>query len=424
MLNRSPLNVFEERGNSDRSIGKHERRESKQILDHFARRTVDNFPFGDKRDKSDDEDKHIDDRREIEHGKHTELEEGKDMGIVYNESDTIDKLTQAAKNRKYGEHQRRENRHQHIVAGKRALEDTFEELSAVFAEYLIEALGPTETLIPGLFEGFRLLVVNDRTFAVTDFFALNRHIYRKFDIFGKKVIFPTVVLFNDLAADTESGTRNSTGSTEFHSRVIEIFCFTQEPKRIACGYPVGAVVFGVTVTRQRFISAVEVLVHFLDEVFIDKVIGVEDDICIAIILFGKKLFEKEVERIALTDEFFIISFKNRRTVFSADTCRVVGAVIGDKENLDKLGGIILKLNTFKKITDNVFFVTGRNDNTEFIQLIAFYRFRFIFSEKHPENIQKLIKITNDERCSENYITNKEYLLYIHDETSRRFLKFF
>ena len=55
-------------------------------------------------------------------------------------------------------------------------ENALEKLSAVFAEHLIEALRPTETLSPRLSEGFGLFIVNYRAAAVAYLNATNRHI--------------------------------------------------------------------------------------------------------------------------------------------------------------------------------------------------------------------------------------------------------
>lgn len=417
MLDWGPFNLLEERCDCDRRIRKHKYREREEVFYHLFRRTVDYVPFGDDRYEADDKYQHINDHTEIENRQHTEIEEVEEHGVINENGDTVDKFTDTAKKRKYREHKCRENRHQHIVASKRATEDTFEERSTVFTEDLIEALRPTQTLVPRLFEGYGLFVINDRAAAVTDGFALDRHINRKFDIFGKKMVFPTVVFLDDFTAYTEAGTRNRTRGAEAHSCVVKVFRFTKEPERITCGYPVCAVVFGVTIACERFISPIEVCVHLFDEVFINKVIGVEDHICIAIIFFRKKLFEKEVERIALTDKFFIISFKNDRAVLSADFGSVIRAVIGNQENLYEFARIILTVDTFEKVSDNVFFVTGTDYNTEFVEFITLYGLRLIFSEENPENIEELIEITDYKRTGKNYITQCKYILNIHGETS-------
>jgi hypothetical protein len=316
------------------------------------------------------------------------------------------------KNRKDSKRQSGKNRHKHIIAGKFAAKHTLKELSAVFTEYLIEALRPTETLDPRLLEGFGLFVVNYRAGAVTDLFALNRHIDRKFDILGQKMVLPAVITLDYLTAYTEAGTRDSAGRTEAHSRVIKIFRFTEEPKRITRGNPVSTVVFGVTVARKSDISAIEINVHFLDEVFVNEVIGIEDDICITIVALRQKLLKEEIESISFTDKFLIITFNDRGTVLSSDIGGIIGTVIGNKEYLDKLLGIILAVNTFEKITDNVFLVTGADYDTEFILFFGLNRHRAVFSEENPEYIQKLIQITENENRSKYDITYRKYQLYI------------
>ena len=67
--------AFEERRNRDRCIGQHKEREGEKVFNHLILRAVDNLPFGDKSDKANDEDKHINYRTEIEQRYHTELQE-------------------------------------------------------------------------------------------------------------------------------------------------------------------------------------------------------------------------------------------------------------------------------------------------------------------------------------------------------------
>ena len=73
--------------------------------------------------------------------------------------------------------------------------------------------------------------------------------------------------------------------------MVEIFCLAQEPKRITCGYPVCTVVFRVTVTCKSFITAIEVNIHFFNEILINKIIGIENYVSIAIVFFGKKFLK-------------------------------------------------------------------------------------------------------------------------------------
>ena len=66
------------------------------------------------------------------------------------------------------------NRHQHIKAAKRQLENrTLDQLEAVLAQYLIEAFRPAHPLPPRLAEGDRLLIIKHRAGTIPDFLALN-----------------------------------------------------------------------------------------------------------------------------------------------------------------------------------------------------------------------------------------------------------
>ncbi len=85
--------------------------------------------------------------------------------------------------------------------------------TAILRIHLIEALGPPQTLIPGLLEGDRLLVVEDSGVAVADPLTLEGTVCRELNILGEQMIGPAAVLLYHFRRDQESGARNGTVGT-------------------------------------------------------------------------------------------------------------------------------------------------------------------------------------------------------------------
>ena len=124
------------------------------------------------------------------------------------------------------------------------------------------------------------------------------------------MVAPAAVLFDQLAADAKPRPGNGAGCTEPHSCIVKIFRFAQEPKRITGGYPVCTVILGIAIAGERLVAAVEIDVHFLEEVFIDKVVGIEYNVSIAIVLFGEKDLEQIIKRISFADKICIVALDN------------------------------------------------------------------------------------------------------------------
>lgn len=68
----------------------------------------------------------------------------------------------------------RSQRHHHIIALEAVmLHNALRQSFSIAAKYLIEALTPAKSLIPGLPEMNRLLIIQDCIFTVSDYTSLN-----------------------------------------------------------------------------------------------------------------------------------------------------------------------------------------------------------------------------------------------------------
>lgn len=182
--------------------------------------------------------------------------------------------------------------------GKAALK----QRKTVLEVHLVEALGPTQTLIPGLLEGDRLLVVEDCGFAVADALALEGAVGRELDVLGEQVVGPAAVLMHDLGRNQKTGAGDGTVGADEHPGEVQESGLAHEPQAVAGTDPVVGEVLGVAVAGQRLIVAgIEHFVHLIDKVGVDDVVGIKDEEAIVAALadVGLQLMEQVAQSIAL-----------------------------------------------------------------------------------------------------------------------------
>ena len=68
------------------------------------------------------------------------------------------------------------------------------------------------------------------------------------------MVIPAAALADDLTGNQKAGAGNRTARAEHHAGIVEEFCLTQEPQRIASGNPVGAEVFGIAVAGDNAVA--------------------------------------------------------------------------------------------------------------------------------------------------------------------------
>ena len=128
-------------------------------------------------------------------------------------------------------------------------------------------------------------------------------IHGELNIFGQKIVFPTAVHINDTFAYHKARAGNSAVRAADKAGIVQELRFTDEPKRIACAYPVCAVVFAVSVRCTSLITRVKCLVHFKNIVVLYNIVGVKNKECFDsfIRVFGIYSVKNEIKRIAFSD---------------------------------------------------------------------------------------------------------------------------
>ena len=83
---------------------------------------------------------------------------------------------------------------------------------ALDGEGLQKALCPADTLVPGLTESRRLLVIKDRIMTIADPVALRNAIHREFQVLCQGIIGPPVIFIDNITVYKEPGAGDGTAA--------------------------------------------------------------------------------------------------------------------------------------------------------------------------------------------------------------------
>ena len=207
-------------------------------------------------------------------------------------------------------------------------------------------------------EGNRLLVVEDRSTAIADAVAMQNRIHSEFKIFSEQMELPSLVPLHHLAGEHESRTAHVARGAENHTRVRQESRFTDEPQRRTRRHPVIRQIHRITVAGQNLESGAERLVHFLEVVLVQLVIGIEHEV--GLIIIGRTDVEHMPQqirqRISLANQFKIVAFHHMAAQRPHHVGGVVGAVVGHQPDVDEVGRVGLIANRPNKVADHFFFV--------------------------------------------------------------------
>ena len=264
-------------------------------------------------------------------------------------------------------------------------------------EYLVEALCPAEALVPGVFEGDGLFVVEHGSGAVADTLAVNDGLRGEFDVLGEQMPFPSTVFLEDFGGDEKARSGDSTACIEGQARLAEVFRLAQEPDRISGGDPIASVVFGIAVAGGCDGASIVDLVHFAEVVHVQYVVRVEYKVGL-ITAIGVALLDalvSEVEGIPFSDMVFVEPLEDVcRSCTAGDGCRIVGAVVRNDEDVDEFLGIVLHADAVDEIPDDGDFVSGGNHHG--IAMVPLRLLLWGFSRQNGENVEELVDVADGE----------------------------
>ena len=119
-------------------------------------------------------------------------------------------------------------------------------------------------------------------------------------------------------------------------------------------------VFAVAVSLAHLCAAADGAVHRLQEAGVHQIVRVKDAEGV-VFFFFQQLVESEGQHLpfGFDRDGAVYDFRPR---FSGGAGGVVGAVVGDDVNVEKLFGIVLRVQAFHQVPDDAFLVAGGNQH--------------------------------------------------------------
>ena len=396
VLDGLPLHLAHQGNHSDGHIGEQEQREGKGVEDLLLGGGGNLLPLGDGGRCTKGEEADVEHHYGRDHGAAGLVEDA--AGNVGRLGEAGHQQDQVQSQHHQGEQHTRRHSHQHIVAGEFAGlmgKAALKQRKTVLEVHLVEALGPTQTLIPGLLEGDRLLVVEDCGFAVADALALEGAVGRELDVLGEQVVGPAAVLMHDLGRNQKTGAGDGTVGADEHPGEVQESGLAHEPQAVAGTDPVVGEVLGVAVAGQRLIVAgIEHFVHLIDKVGVDDVVGIknEEAIVAALADVGLQLMEQVAQSIALALVDGIEPFIDGSTGPTGCPGGIVGAVIGHYIDIQQLPGVVLGGQAADQLTDDLLLVAGRDHHRIPVLLLGHKDPGLVQAEQAIHQVDQLIEI--------------------------------
>ena len=239
-------------------------------------------------------------------------------------------------------------------------EGRLDQMLTVGKEHLVEALGPAHTLLPGRLERHGLLV-KELCRRITDADAVNGAERGELNVLGQRVELPAVHALNNTGGDEVARTRDGARSLADVARVVEKACLAQIPGGISCRDPRAAEVLGVAVACDHMEALVKGVIHLGYVIAGDNVIGVKNKVALkGIGILVKNAVKTKVHDPALTLTGQVVTLIDDGASLASELRRVIGAGIGNHEDLDKLGRIVLVFDGAHEIGNYRLLVMRRN----------------------------------------------------------------
>ena len=154
-------------------------------------------------------------------------------------------------------------------------------------------------------------------------------------------------------------------------------------------------------------ALVKGIVHLGHVIAGDNVIGIEDKVALERVgILVKNAIKTKVHDPALTLAGKIIALINDGARLARELRRVVGAGIGDHEDLDKLGRIILILDGANKVGDHGLLVMRRDKEGITMQLFGL-RGRDLTTKSANDKEDHLVQKTDREQRDDNLVEDHD-----------------
>ena len=154
-------------------------------------------------------------------------------------------------------------------------------------------------------------------------------------------------------------------------------------------------------------SLVKGIVHLGHVIAGDNVIGIEDKVAFKRVgILVKDAVEAKVHDPALTLTGKIIALVNNGTCLARELCGVVGAGVGNHEDLDKLGRIILVLDGANKVGDHGLLVMRRDKESITMEFFGLGR-RDLATKSANDKEDHLVQKADREQRDDNLVEDHD-----------------
>ena len=273
-------------------------------------------------------------------------------------------------------------------------------------EHLVKALGPAHTLLPGCLERHGLLVKELRR-RIANANTVNSAERSELNVLGQRVELPAVHALNNTGGDEVARTRDGARRLTDITRIVKEARLAQIPGSISCRDPRAAKILGVTIARDHMEALVKGIVHLGDVIAGDDVIGIEDKVALKRVgILVENAVEAKVHDPALALAGQVIALVNNGTGLARELRRVVGAGIGDHENLDELGRIILVLDGANEVGDHGLLIMRRDKKGIAMEIFGLGR-RDLATKSANDKEDHLVQKADREQRDDNLVEDHD-----------------
>ena len=282
----------------------------------------------------------------------------------------------------------------------------FDQVLTVGKEHLVEALSPTHALLPRSLECHGLFIKKLRR-CITDANTVNGTERGELNVLSQRVELPAVHTLDHAGRNEVARTRDSAGRLANITRVVEETGLAQIPRGVGRRDPRTTEVLRVAVAGDHMKTLVKSVVHLGNVITGNNVIGIENKIALkGIGILVENAIEAKVHDPALALSSKVITLIDNGAGLARKLRRVVGAGIGDHEDLDKLGRIILILDGANEVGNYGLLVMRRDKEGIAVEFFGLGR-RDLATKGTDDKEDHLVQKADREQRKDNLVEDHD-----------------
>ena len=149
-----------------------------------------------------------------------------------------------------------------------------------------------------------------------------------------------------------------TAGAEDHARIVQESRLADEPQGRTGRHPVVGQIDRIAVAGQDAETGLEGLVHLLDVMTVEPVVGVEHEIGIVVVGHTRVNHgaQQVRQRVSLADQLRVVAFDDMASHLADDFGGAIGTVVGHQPDIDQLARIGLVVQRVDEVADDVLLV--------------------------------------------------------------------